>query len=96
MTRCRTNFHTESEAMINKQINMELHASYVYLSMVSTIFLIIELHFNLWFKFGPWKCLVKVNANIGAFLHFMMEKAVILFQLWRMFLSSFWFDIRNL
>ena len=35
MTRCRTNFHSESEAMINKQINMELYASYVYLSMVS-------------------------------------------------------------
>jgi len=35
MTRCRTNFHTESEAMINKQINMELYASYVYLSMAT-------------------------------------------------------------
>ena len=35
MTRCRTNFHSESEAMINKQINMELYASYVYLSMVN-------------------------------------------------------------
>ena len=35
MSRCRTNFHSESEAMINKQINMELYASYVYLSMVS-------------------------------------------------------------
>lgn len=29
----RINFHTESEAKINRQINMELHASYVYLSM---------------------------------------------------------------
>ena len=37
MSRCRTNFHSESEAMINKQINMELYASYVYLSMVSTL-----------------------------------------------------------
>jgi len=27
------NFHQECEAAINKQINMELHASYVYLSM---------------------------------------------------------------
>ena len=84
MTRCRTNFHSESEAMINKQINMELYASYVYLSMVSkNTFFIIELHCNkvLWFKFGPRKCLVKVNVNIGAFLHFMLEKAVILFQL---------------
>ena len=30
----RQNFHTTSEAAINKQINMELYASYVYMSMV--------------------------------------------------------------
>ena len=30
----RQNFHENSEAAINKQINMELYASYVYLSMV--------------------------------------------------------------
>ena len=30
----RQNFHEECEALINKQINMELYASYVYLSMV--------------------------------------------------------------
>lgn len=29
----RQNFHAESEAAINKQINVELHASYVYQSM---------------------------------------------------------------
>uniref|UniRef100_A0A0V0G347 Ferritin n=1 Tax=Triatoma dimidiata TaxID=72491 RepID=A0A0V0G347_TRIDM len=29
----RQNFHTDSENAINKQINMELYASYVYLSM---------------------------------------------------------------
>lgn len=33
MTRVRQNFHEESEAAINKQINMELHASYVYLAL---------------------------------------------------------------
>ena len=33
MSACRQNFHEESEAAINKQINMELYASYVYLSM---------------------------------------------------------------
>merc|ERR1711944_28890 len=33
MSRVRQNFHEESEAMINKQINMELYASYVYMSM---------------------------------------------------------------
>ena len=33
-SRIRINFHSDSEAMINKQINMELYASYVYMSMV--------------------------------------------------------------
>jgi len=32
-SRIRMNFHEQSEAGINKQINMELYASYVYLSM---------------------------------------------------------------
>jgi len=32
-TTVRQNFHQESEAGINKQINLELYASYVYLSM---------------------------------------------------------------
>jgi len=30
---CRQNYHEECEAYINKQINMELYASYVYMSM---------------------------------------------------------------
>nr|AFX93744.1 ferritin 2 [Ruditapes decussatus] len=33
VSRPRQNFHQESEAGINKQINMELYASYCYLSM---------------------------------------------------------------
>lgn len=33
MSVIRQNFHSESEALLNKQINMELYASYVYLSM---------------------------------------------------------------
>jgi len=33
VSQVRQNFHEEGEAAINKQINMELHASYVYLSM---------------------------------------------------------------
>lgn len=32
-TTVRQNYHSESEAGINKQINLELYASYVYLSM---------------------------------------------------------------
>lgn len=31
----RQNFHEDCEQAINNQINMELYASYVYLSMVS-------------------------------------------------------------
>jgi len=33
MSQVRQNFHVESEAALNKQLNIELHASYVYLSM---------------------------------------------------------------
>jgi len=33
MSAIRQNFHQETEAAINKQINLEFHASYVYLSM---------------------------------------------------------------
>ncbi len=38
MSAIRQNFHEESEAAINKQINMELYASYVYQSMVKKHF----------------------------------------------------------
>ena len=31
----RQNYHAESEALLNKQINMELYASYVYMSMAA-------------------------------------------------------------
>lgn len=31
----RQNYHQDLEAAFNKQINIELYASYVYLSMVS-------------------------------------------------------------
>merc|ERR1711955_192576 len=34
-SRIRQNFHQDCEALINKQINMEFYASYVYLSMAS-------------------------------------------------------------
>merc|ERR1711874_146930 len=33
MSKIKQNFHSDSEALINKQINMELYASYVHLSM---------------------------------------------------------------
>jgi len=34
-SKIRQNFHEECEAVLNKQINMEMYASYVYLSMAS-------------------------------------------------------------
>lgn len=33
VSQCRQNYHEECEAGVNKQVNMELYASYVYLSM---------------------------------------------------------------
>ncbi len=33
-TQPRQNYHEESEAAVNRQINLELYASYVYMSMV--------------------------------------------------------------
>ena len=35
VSKIRQNYHEDCEALINKQINMEFYASYVYLSMVS-------------------------------------------------------------
>nr|QXJ13567.1 ferritin [Lineidae sp. TWL-2008]7EMK_A Chain A, Dendrorhynchus zhejiangensis ferritin [Dendrorhynchus sinensis]8GY1_A Chain A, Ferritin [Dendrorhynchus]8HCT_A Chain A, Ferritin [Dendrorhynchus] len=35
MSLCRQNYHEECEAGVNKQINMEFYASYVYMSMAS-------------------------------------------------------------
>jgi len=35
MSKIRQNFHADSEALINKQINMALYASYVYQSMAT-------------------------------------------------------------
>eukprot|EP00092_Neocalanus_flemingeri_P033097 GFUD01035992.1.p1 GENE.GFUD01035992.1~~GFUD01035992.1.p1 ORF type:complete len:171 (+),score=57.16 GFUD01035992.1:45-557(+) len=34
-SKIRQNYHEECEALVNKQINMEFYASYVYLSMAS-------------------------------------------------------------
>ena len=36
VSRVRQNYKEECEAEINRQINMEFYASYVYLSMVSS------------------------------------------------------------
>lgn len=58
-TQPRQNYHEESEAAVNRQINLELYASYVYQSMVSTIFL---LSHNIIIKSD---CYYIYNANGG-------------------------------
>jgi len=35
LSKVKQNFHAETEGLINKQINMELYASYTYLSMAA-------------------------------------------------------------
>ena len=40
-SRIRQNYREDCEALVNKQINMELYASYVYMSMVGLTELII-------------------------------------------------------
>ena len=40
-SRIRQNYREDCEALVNKQINMELYASYVYMSMVGFTELII-------------------------------------------------------
>lgn len=35
VSQVRQNYHQDCEAAVNRQINLELYASYVYLSMVS-------------------------------------------------------------
>lgn len=40
----RQNFHQDCEAAINRQINLELYASYVYLSMVSLTWMDVPVH----------------------------------------------------
>ena len=36
-SRIRQNYKEDCEALVNKQINMELYASYVYMSMVGIV-----------------------------------------------------------
>ena len=45
VSQVRQNYHQESEAGVNKQINLELYASYVYQQMVSSITNAILWHF---------------------------------------------------
>ncbi len=35
--KCRQNYHEETEALVNKQINIELNAYYQYLALVGIL-----------------------------------------------------------
>lgn len=47
LSQVRQNYHQDCEAAVNRQINLELYASYVYLSMVSVC---------VWGVSRPWWC----------------------------------------
>lgn len=59
VSQVRQNFHEDSENGINKQINMELYASYVYMSMVSILNLTMPYVFNR----GCRKFLIKIPTS---------------------------------
>ena len=43
MSQCRQNYHEESEALVNRQINMELNAYYQYLTMVQVYLIVLAI-----------------------------------------------------
>lgn len=43
VSKCRQNYHEETEALVNKQINIELNAFYQYLALVSIILILFQL-----------------------------------------------------
>ena len=86
MSRCRTNFHSENEANINKQINMELYASYVYLSMVSSVYYSYiflkkthDSNRSIW-KSTSWHNFVKCSMKITNFVILSFCISILLFQ----------------
>lgn len=62
----RQNFHKDSEDGINRQINKELYASYVYLSIVSNLLFNVILYFIklfILFYFLYIRLLCEINCN---------------------------------
>ena len=65
-SRCRTNFHEECEAVINKHIYLELWASHNYLSMVSTQYISLNLKIiSLWIHFESNFYYFRLPISIG-------------------------------
>ena len=66
-SKIRMNYHEDAEALVNKQINMEFYASYVYLSMVCNI--VIFSHFYahklMGFRCCNELCIVKARQWCG-------------------------------
>ena len=71
LSKIRTNFHSSSEALINKQINMELHASYVYMSMVSHILASYNINVNE--KENTYWGIVMSGIDINSRLQFFIQ-----------------------
>lgn len=63
----RQNYHQDCEVGVNKQINLELYASYVYLSMVSLLSLLVG-YSNIMFSTqhpGQWVILRNLAHCLG-------------------------------
>lgn len=67
VSQVRQNFHEDSENGINKQINMELYASYVYMSMVSILNLTRPYVFNR----GCRKFIIKIPTSGSTVINIM-------------------------
>ena len=46
-SRIRQNYKEDCEALVNKQINMEMYASYVYMSMVGLRYLLLDIYIDI-------------------------------------------------
>ena len=65
VSKIRQNYHEDCEALINKQINMEFYASYVYLSMVS-----MNLTFDLTSSYRKFPAKVQTDTKALVSYHF--------------------------
>ena len=46
-SRIRQNYKEDCEALVNKQINMEMYPSYVYMSMVGLRYLLLDIYIDI-------------------------------------------------
>ena len=67
VSKIRQNYHEDCEALLNKQINMEFYASYVYLSMVS---MNMNLTFDLTSSYRKFRAKVQTDTKALVSYHF--------------------------